>query len=243
MSVVITKVVMYNEWLAFLKSANKWWRFRVFSTLVALARVDIPKRFCRNICTCHPIGTVRSHSETQDEPSWRRAFHARNPNDLVWNHPLLFKECFEESVGQPNADVISDADIDKTTLRCYLARTLQCTDQVHLRAWPLSCPLQLRTQSSLVQIGSAKRYKRKEQGDRRVASTNPQNPQLAMWTTSQRIQFKLYREGVSSNLSEERLKSFERFGLRMGTEKRQWRLWGYFEPFANTIIKMNFRDI
>ncbi|CAJ1945912.1 unnamed protein product [Cylindrotheca closterium] len=54
---------------------------------------------------------------------------------------------------------------------------------------------------------------KKEHGDCRVPSTYPQNPQLAMWVKSQRRQFKLYREGLNSNLSEERLQSLNELGF------------------------------
>lgn len=54
---------------------------------------------------------------------------------------------------------------------------------------------------------------KKEHGHCRVPSTYPINPQLAMWVKSQRRQFKLYRSGLNSNLSEERLKSLNNLGF------------------------------
>jgi hypothetical protein len=70
-----------------------------------------------------------------------------------------------------------------------------------------------------------KAYKLKHDGSCNVPSNCPSNPQLATWIKCQRRQRKLFLEGKSSNMTEERIVELESLGfeweLRCGTNKKK----------------------
>lgn len=75
---------------------------------------------------------------------------------------------------------------------------------------------------------------KKENGDCKVPSTFPQNPQLAMWVKSQRRQYKLYRSGLSSNLSEDRLEALNQLDFTW-----ELRNVGDSSPLAGDLVESN----